>query len=243
MEKIRSLFISDVHLGSSKSLAEDCIEMLKQYDFEYLYIVGDFIDIWQIKRKKYWPQSHTNLVRKVLKKSKNSKVIYILGNHDEFLSHFISDMTGEWGNITICEKYYHTGKNNKKYLVIHGHQLDYVSRYSKWLEYFGDIGYEFLLKFNKHFNRIRKTMGLGYWSISSYIKNKCKQAINYVSKFEETIAHLAEIEKVDGIITGHLHYPNIRKIHNVDYLNDGDWVEHKTVIIEDLDGNFFIKKH
>lgn len=242
MVEVRSLFLSDVHLGSSKSQASECIEMLRNYKFQTLYIVGDFIDIWSLKRKRFWPQVHTNLIRKILKRSKDSKIVYVLGNHDEFLGNFLFDMIGDWGNITICEKYTHISATNKRYLVMHGHQFDYLSKHAKWVERFGDIGYEALLMFNRWFNFFRKTLGFSYWSLSAYVKNKVKSAINFVSNFESSVAHFAENEKVDGIIAGHLHSPNIRNINGVMYYNTGDWVEHRSILIEDFDGNFSLAR-
>lgn len=238
--EFRSVFISDLHLGSIKSHANKCSEMLKICKFQNLYIVGDFIDVWQLKRKKFWPQEHTDVLRKILKRSKTCKIVYVLGNHDEFLGNFLFDLRGDWGNIIICERYIHTSADNKKYLVIHGHQFDYISKHAQWVAKLGDIGYETLLLLNKIFNKIRQTLGFEYWSLSAYVKSKFKDAVNFISNFEEALVHFAEIEKVDGVIAGHIHKSNIRKIKNILYLNCGDWVESLTMVAEDFNGQFQI---
>jgi len=233
MKHYRTAWISDVHLGSKGANAEALLEFLRDYDFETLYIVGDLIDGWKLRRGIYWPQEHSDIIQKVLRKGrKGTHVIYIPGNHDEFLADFL----GIYGNLTMQKEAIHTTADGRQVLVIHGHELDTVVQNIKWLAYIGDVGYEFLLKLNRPLNWIRRWFGLGYWSLSSYAKQSIKNAVSFIGRFEEEIVRYSHHYKVSGVICGHIHWPTIRRIGEVDYYNCGDWVESCSALLEDFEG-------
>lgn len=230
--KARSCFVSDLHLGSKSFQAELFLDFLKKYEFEFIYIVGDFIDICKLKRKHYWPQSHTDVLRKILKRSKVSKVFYLIGNHDEFGSEFF----GEYGNLKICESVIHTTINGDKILIIHGHQFDAATKHAKWIVHLGDIAYDFLLWSNNYINWFRRLFGLDYWSLSKYAKAKVKNAVSFISGFESAVSHYAELNSVKYVLAGHIHTPVIKKIKDIIYMNCGDWIESCSFIVELNDG-------
>lgn len=201
---------------------------------ETLYVVGDLIDIWRLRRGIYWPQAHNDVLQKLLRKSrKGTRVIYIPGNHDEFVHDFI----GSYGGITVQDHAIHETADGRRLLVIHGHELDTVVQNIKWLAYVGDVGYEFLLKLNRPLNLFRRIFGLGYWSLSAYVKKSVKNAVSFIGKFEESIARYARDYQVSGVVCGHIHSPAIRKIQDFDYYNCGDWVESCSVLVEDFQGH------
>lgn len=235
-KKYRTLFISDLHLGSMKFQADAFIDFLQQYEFDTIYIVGDFLDIWRMKRRRYWPQRHTDVVRKLLKRSKRSKVIYVLGNHDEFLSTIFFDIRGLWGNIEICEQTEHITADGRKMLVFHGQQFDSIVKHAKIMATVGDWSYEVLITMNRWFNKIRSFFGLKHWSISAYVKKTVKDAVNFISNFEKSVAHYAKMHDADGVIAGHIHTPAVKEIDGVEYYNCGDWVESLSALIEDEHG-------
>lgn len=237
-QKYRSLFISDLHIGTIKFRHDDFLKFIDGYEFEYIYLVGDIIDTLQLKYKKYWPQEHTNVIRKILKRSKNTKIYYIIGNHDEFLNNFY----GIFGNIEFCEEKIHQTANGKSLLVIHGHQFDSVVHFSKTLTVLGDFGYEFLIYINSWLNKIRKFFGLKYWSLSGYVKNKIKNAIKFISGYENAVIKYSKNKNVDGLIVGHIHFPAIKEIDNIEYYNCGDWVENCTALLEDYNGKINLFK-
>lgn len=229
----RSLFISDLHIGTKAFMANRFINFLKEHKFDNLYIVGDFIDLWKLKRGIYWPQAHTDVMRKILKISKKHKVVYITGNHDEA----IEDFAAEYGNIEICRTHEYITLQNKRILVIHGDQFDFITKHAKWLSKLGDIGYTMLLSTNGICNWVRKKLGKPYWSLSNYMKVKTKSVINIINNYEDALVRYAMIEKFDGVICGHIHQPAIKNIRGIEYYNCGDWVETCTAIAEDHDGN------
>jgi UDP-2,3-diacylglucosamine pyrophosphatase LpxH len=241
-KKYRSCWISDVHLGTRGCQAEILLDFLNNHTFETLYLVGDIIDGWVMSRGVvYWPQSHTNVIRKILSKAKNgTKVIFVSGNHDEFLRKYNNESDLTFGNITVVDSVIHTALDDKKYLVVHGDQFDIVTRYHKWLAVLGDYGYRFLIWLNTKMNKIRQQHGLGYWSLSKYVKHKVKQAVNFIGEYESMVAKSCEHLDVSGVICGHIHHAEIKQIGNITYMNDGDWVESCTALIEDYDGQFSI---
>lgn len=238
--KYRTLFISDLHLGSMKFHADAFIGFLKEYDFDTIYIVGDFLDIWRMKRRRYWPQRHTDTVRKLLKRSKRSKIVYVLGNHDEFLATIFFDVRGDWGNIEICENHVHITADGRRLLVLHGHQFDSVVKYAKILAAVGDWGYEILITLNRWFNKLRAFFGLKRWSISAYVKRTVKDAVNFISSFEKSVSHYAKINDMDGVVAGHIHCPTVKEIDGVEYYNCGDWVESLSALVEDESGKIHL---
>lgn len=231
--KVRTAWISDVHLGTRGSNATRLIDFLRDYDFDTLYVVGDLIDIWQLRRGRYWPQQHNDVIQKILRKArKGTRVIYIPGNHDEFLS----DFYGEYGNISIQQHAIHQMADGRRILIIHGHELDTVVQNVKWLAYAGDLGYQFLLSLNPLINFARRRFGLGYWSLSAYVKKRVKDAVSFIGKFEAAVVKYAENSSVDAVLCGHIHSAAMHQIGAVTYYNCGDWVETCSALVEREDG-------
>jgi UDP-2,3-diacylglucosamine pyrophosphatase LpxH len=234
---VRTAWISDVHLGTRGANTGALLDFLRDYDFETLYIVGDLIDIWQLRRSRYWPQQHNDVIQKILRKArKDTRVVYLPGNHDEL----VGDFDGEYGNITIQEHAIHCLADGRRILIIHGHELDTVVQNVKWLAFAGDVGYQFLLSLNPAINFVRRRFGLGYWSLSAYAKKRVKDAVSFIGKFEEAVAHYAQKFNVDAILCGHIHSVSMRVIGNVTYYNCGDWVETCSALVEDYDGKIDI---
>ncbi|AKZ61966.1 serine/threonine protein phosphatase [Herbaspirillum hiltneri N3] len=230
----RTIWISDVHLGTPGCQAQRLLEFLRATESDTLYLVGDIIDGWQLKRRWYWEQSHNNVVQTVLKKAKKgTNVVFVPGNHDEVIRQFI-DL--DFGGIKIRDELVHTTANGKRMLVIHGDRFDGVIACAKWLAYVGDNLYTMILKFNQWFNSWRARAGLPYWSLSQYLKGKVKNAVNYITSFEDALAAEASKKGLDGVICGHIHKPEIRDINGIKYCNDGDWVESLSALVEDASG-------
>jgi UDP-2,3-diacylglucosamine pyrophosphatase LpxH len=234
MKRFRTGWISDIHLGSKGSKADALLQFLREYEFEKLYIVGDFIDVWQLRRGIYWPQSHNDVIQKILRAGrKGTRVIYIPGNHDEFVAHFF----GHFGAVEIMPRDIHATADGRRLLIIHGHELDTVVQNIKWLAFVGDVGYQLLLKLNGPVNTFRRLLGLGYWSLSAYVKKSVKNAVSFIGEFEKAIVHYAQTDKVDGVVCGHIHSPVIRTIESTTYYNSGDWVESLSALVEDSNGH------
>ncbi len=238
MVKYRTLFISDVHLGTRSSQAELLLSFLKEHDAETIFLVGDIVDFWRINRGAVWPQSHNDVLQKILRKvRKGARVIFIPGNHDEGLRQYCGQ---RFGGIVIERQAFHETADGKKYLVIHGDEFDVVVRYARWLAFLGDRGYSLALWLNWPLNFVRQRLGLGYWSLSSYLKQRVKTAVNFIGEFEKNLSEEARRQRVDGIICGHIHHAASRRFGDVHYLNTGDWVESCTAIGEKEDGTFEI---
>lgn len=232
--KVRSVFISDVHLGFKGCQADALLHFLHSVETEYLFLVGDIVDFWSLKRTPHWPQKHTNVIRSILGKAKhNTKVIYIPGNHDEAMREWVGSI---FGNVEIHQDYVHTTATDKKLLVMHGDELDMIVRHSRFLAKLGSFAYEWLLDINHYVNGLRKIFNRSYWSLAAYVKYKVKNAVDYIGNFENAIAHLAKERGVDGVVCGHIHHAEIRDIDGILYCNDGDWVESCTSLIEHHDG-------
>jgi len=230
----KTIFISDVHLGSKGAKAEFLAEFLKYNSCEKLYMVGDIIDGWRLKKRVYWPQSHTNVIRRILTMSKRgTDVIYVTGNHDDFLRRY-SGL--DLGNIQLCDEAVFNASNGQRYLVVHGDKYDSIIQTQKWLALIGDWGYETLVVLNRYYNQVRRKFGKGYWSLSSYVKQRVKGAVSFISAYEEAVVKDCENFGYDGVICGHIHHPEIREVDGKQYLNCGDWVESCTAIVETLDG-------
>src|SRR5438477_144748 len=234
--RYRTGWISDTHLGTRGCNATALLDFLRENDFETLYIVGDLIDIWSLRRGIYWPQQHNDVIQKILRKArKGTRVIYIPGNHDELVTSFC----GAYGNIEIKQHAIHVTAASERILIIHGHELDVVvsgSGRMKWLAFAGDLGYQFLLSLNPLINLVRRRFGLGYWSLSAYAKQTVKDAVSFIGKFEAAVAHYAERYHVDAVLCGHIHSAAIREFGKVSYYNCGDWVESCTALVEGDDG-------
>ncbi len=235
----RSVWISDVHLGTRGSQATALLGFLRTFECDTLYIVGDLIDIWAMKRGVYWTQEHSDVIQKILRKGrKGSKIIYIPGNHDER----IADFTGDYANVHIQSRAFHTTVDGRKLLVAHGHELDTVVQNLGWLAHVGDIGYTLLLQLNGPVNFFRRLVGQGHWSLSAYVKSSVKNVVNFIGGFEESMVHFASDAEADGIICGHIHTAAMRKIKDLDYYNTGDWVESRTALVEESDGTLKLLK-
>lgn len=236
MTTYRTLFISDVHLGTRACQAEMLIEFLDDHDAETIYLVGDIVDFWRIKRGAIWPQAHNNVLQKLLGKVRNgSRVVYIPGNHDEGLRDYCGT---RFGGIEIERDAVHETNDGRRYLVIHGDEFDVVVRYARWLAFLGDRGYQLALWMNWPLNFIRRRLGLGYWSLSAYLKNRVKSAVNFIGDFERSLSDEAQRRHVEGVICGHIHHAATKMIGDVHYVNIGDWVESCTAIVEKQDGSF-----
>jgi UDP-2,3-diacylglucosamine pyrophosphatase LpxH len=232
--RFRTIFISDVHLGTSGCQAKRLLEFLKATESDKLYLVGDIVDGWQLKRRWYWHQTHNDVVQLVLKKAKKgTKVIFVPGNHDESVRQFIGL---DFGGIKIRDEHVHTTADGKKMLVLHGDRFDGVIACAKWLAYVGDSLYTMILKFNQVYNGWRARAGLPYWSLSQYLKLKVKNAVSYITSFEQALATEARKQGLDGVICGHIHKPEIRDIDGILYCNDGDWVESLSALVEEASG-------
>jgi len=236
--RYRALFISDVHLGTRGCQAGMLLDFLRVYDAETIYLVGDIVDAWQLKSGWYWPQTHNDVVQKLLRKArKGARMIYIPGNHDEFLRDFPGH---HFGGIEVIEQTVHVAADGKRYLVIHGDAFDVVVRHAKWLAFLGDWAYVTALGINTWLNVVRRRLGLSYWSLSAWAKLKVKNAVSFIGHFEETLAREAKRLNCDGVICGHIHHATLRDLEGVTYINSGDWVESCTAIIEHFDGRFEI---
>ena len=230
----RSIFISDVHLGFRGCQADFLLDFLHSTQCDYLYLVGDIIDVWNMKHGLYWPQAHNNVVRSILGKAKHgTKIIFVPGNHDEVFREHAGMV---FGNVSIEGKTIHTTADGMRLLVIHGDEFDSVVRCSKWLAKLGSHAYDVLLSMTQTLNGLRRRFGMGYWSLAAYLKHKVKNAVNYISNFEEMIVHEAKKQEVDGLVCGHIHHASMRKIDDLLYLNCGDWVESCTAMVEHFDG-------
>lgn len=238
VKNYKTIFISDIHLGSKACQAELLLDFLKHNDSEKLYLVGDIVDGWRLKRKWYWPQSHNDVVQKILRKArKNTEIIYVPGNHDEGLRRYIGT---HFGGIEVRPTDIYEAVNGDKYLVLHGDSFDNVMLYARWLASIGDHAYDLVLRLNTVFNGLRRLMGLRYWSLSSYLKIKVKNAVQFISEFERVLANEAQKAGVQGVICGHIHHAEMKQYGDIIYMNDGDWVESCSALVEHFDGTWEI---
>ena len=234
----RAIFISDLHLGTPGCQAEALLEFLRTHTSDTLYLVGDIIDGWQLRRRWYWPQAHNDVVQKLLRRArKGCKVVFVPGNHDEFARGFIGH---SFGGIQVVKEAVHTTATGQKLWVIHGDYFDGVIQLAKWLAYLGDYMYELTLKLNRYLNHLRAKFGLPYWSLSAYLKLKVKKAVSFINDFEVAVATQAAKHGFNGVVCGHIHHAEIRDINGILYCNDGDWVESLTTLVEHLDGRLEI---
>ncbi len=239
VKRHRALFISDVHLGARGSQAQLLIDFLRHNEADVVYLVGDIVDGWQLKRGWYWPQAHNDVVQKLLRMvRKGSHLIYLPGNHDEFLRDYFGT---HFGGIEVMDRIVHEAADGKRYLVIHGDAFDVVVMHARWLAHLGDWAYDAALYCNRWVNFVRRRLGLTYWSLSAWAKLKVKKAVNFIGAFEEALALEARRQKVDGVICGHIHHAAaIKDQLGIRYMNCGDWVESCTALAESHDGRFEI---
>lgn len=236
----RAIWISDVHLGTRHTQVNALLEFLRNNASRYLYIVGDFIDGWELRRKWRWLEEYNVLIQKILRKSrKNVKITFVVGNHDEFLEDFVGM---EFGRVRIVRDCVHTTADRKRILVLHGHQIDGMVQCKPWLEKLGSALYQRILDFNYVFNRVRRRFGFGYWSVAAWLKMKAKSAVNYVNDFEGAMIQMARRRRATGVICGHIHRAEMKPIGDMIYMNSGDWIESCTALVEDDQGRFRLLK-
>ena len=233
--RYRTIWLSDIHLGYRGCKAEYLLDFLHSTEADTIFLVGDIVDIWSMKRTMYWPQSHNNIIRTLLGKAKNgTRIIFIPGNHDVQIRELAENT---FGNIEIYEEYIHQTHEGKRILVLHGDVYDSIMQIGYLANIVGNFGYDFLLYLNRLTYKFRRMSGLSYWSLSSFIKDKVKNARKHVQKFEDIVARDVAQRKLDGVVCGHIHHPEMRELHGILYCNDGDWVENCTAIIENQDGS------
>ncbi|HEC12578.1 MAG TPA: UDP-2,3-diacylglucosamine diphosphatase [Acidiferrobacteraceae bacterium] len=236
--KFRSIWISDIHLGHRACKAEFLLDFLKHTRCEQLYLVGDVIDLWNMKNGWYWPQSHNNVIRSILGKAKRgTKVTYIPGNHDEMFRNYTNTSFGE---VDIVAEAIHETADGRQLLVLHGDEFDSIVKHNKSIAHLGSQAYDFLLWVNHYIDMFRRKLGFPYWSLATYLKHKVKNAVKYISNFEKAVIHEARRRKVDGLVCGHIHKAAIKEYEGILYCNDGDWVESCSALVEHHDGTLEI---
>ena len=238
VRRYRAIFISDVHLGTRSCQAHALLDFLKHVDADVMYLAGDIVDFWKVRRGPHWPQTHNDVLQKLLRKSrKGTRIVFIPGNHDEGLREFCGV---SFGAIDVVRDIVHTNAAGRKYLVTHGDEFDVVVRYARWLAFLGDRSYEFALWTNAPLNWTRRRLGLGYWSLSAFLKHRVKSAVNFIGEFENSLADVARRSGVEGVICGHIHHAANRQVGGIHYLNCGDWVESCTALVETMSGDMQI---
>ena len=234
----RTLFLSDVHLGTRGCQAELLLDFLKHNDADTFFLVGDIVDGWRLKSGWYWPQAHNDVVQKLLRRvRKGGRMVYIPGNHDEFMRDYLGL---NFGGVEVMDQAIHTTADGRKLLVIHGDQFDIVVRHARWLAFLGDWAYGAALFSNTWFNRVRRSIGLPYWSFSAWAKLKVKNAVNFIGAFETALTEEAARQGADGVVCGHIHHATIRQLGRIAYVNTGDFVESCTAVAEHADGRLEI---
>jgi UDP-2,3-diacylglucosamine pyrophosphatase LpxH len=231
---LRSVFVSDVHLGSRDCRARELLKFLESIEADYLFLVGDIVDFWSLRRSFYWPEAHNEVLRAILAMAKEgTQVIYVPGNHDENIREFCGSL---FGNVSIRRRYVHATADGREFLVMHGDEFDSAVKCSRWLARFGATAYEFMMRINRGVNECRRVFGLPHWSLATYLKLRLPNAVRYVEAFEHAAAQAARSRNLAGIVCGHIHRPGLRQIDGVLYCNDGDWVESCTALVEASNG-------
>lgn len=237
-KSFRTIWISDFHLGTKRAQTEALLDFIANCECQTMYLVGDIIDNWALKKSWQWDQTHNDVIQKLLRKArKGTKVVYIPGNHDEPFRDMVNLTLG---NIQIMLNDMHKTADGKTFLVLHGDEFDGVIQYAKWLAFLGDQAYEVAMNINIALNKLRRVFGLPYWSLSAYLKRKVKRAVEFLSKFEKAVVREAKVRGADGVICGHVHTPEMREIDGILYCNDGDWVESCSALVEHHDGQLEI---
>jgi UDP-2,3-diacylglucosamine pyrophosphatase LpxH len=236
MPQVRSIFLSDIHLGTRACQAERLLEFLREYESEHLFLVGDIIDFWAMSRGVHWTPAQNTVVQKILKRARHGvRVVFIPGNHDEA----IREHSGiAFGDILVVQEHIHVAADGKRYLLLHGDEFDTITRYHRWLAVLGDHAYALVVRLNVTLSWIRRSLGVpGYWSLSGYAKRKVKTAVSFIDDFEQSVVRNVLERNLDGVICGHIHAATIREISGVKYVNCGDWVDSCTAIVEHADGS------
>lgn len=233
--KLRSIFLSDIHLGTRACQAGRLLDFLRHYESDYLYLVGDIADFWAMHRAIYWSAEQNTVVQKVLKRARHhARVVYVPGNHDEALRQYAGT---SFGDIHVVEDCVHEAADGRRYLVVHGDAFDAVTRYQRWLAVLGDRAYDLLVRLNVWLSWLRRKLGLrGYWSLAGYAKRRVKTAVSFIFDFEKSVVHYARERGYDGVICGHIHAAALKEIDGIAYVNCGDWVDSCTAILEHADG-------
>jgi UDP-2,3-diacylglucosamine pyrophosphatase LpxH len=236
--RYRTVFISDVHLGQRAAQADVLLDFLRNVEADTYYLVGDIIDFWKVRRGPHWPQTHNDVLQKLLRKArKGARIVFIPGNHDECMRDYCGM---HFGGIEICRDTVHTTAGGRRYAVLHGDEFDVIVRYARWLAFLGDRSYELALWSNAPLNWVRRRFGYGYWSLSAFLKYKVKTAVSFIGEFEHALSEVAKRAGVEGVICGHIHHAANRRVDDVHYLNCGDWVESCTALVETEAGEFHI---
>jgi UDP-2,3-diacylglucosamine pyrophosphatase LpxH len=235
IKKVRTLFLSDIHLGSKASKADFLLDFLRVYEADTIFLVGDIVDGWRLKRSWYWPQNCNDVVQKLLRKGrKGARIVYVPGNHDDFLREFPGV---HFGGIEVAQNFIHEAADGKRYLILHGDEFDVVVRNARFIAHLGDWAYDLAIALNVWIARLRRVLGLPYWSFSAWAKLQVKRAVNFIGEFQRVVADEARRHGVDGVICGHIHHAVIEDIDGVTYINTGDWVESCTAVVEHFDGS------
>jgi UDP-2,3-diacylglucosamine pyrophosphatase LpxH len=235
MQHVRSIFLSDIHLGTRACQAHRLLEFLREFESDHLFLIGDIVDLWAMSRGVYWSAAQNTVVQKVLKRARHgTRVVFVPGNHDEALREYVDT---SFGDIHLVREYLHTAADGKRYVLLHGDEFDQVTRYHRWVAVLGDVSYNALVRANMLLSLIRRTLGLpGYWSLAGYAKRKVKSAVSFIYDFEESVVRNVRERGLDGVICGHIHAAAIKQIDGVTYINCGDWVDSCTAVVEHLDG-------
>ncbi len=235
MPEVRTIFLSDIHLGTRACQAGRLLDFLRDYESQTLYLVGDIIDFWAMSRGIHWSSAQNTVVQKLLKRARHgARVVLIPGNHDEALREYIGS---RFGDVHVAQEAVHTAADGRRYLLVHGDEFDQVTRYHRWLAVLGDRAYEFLVRLNVVISWVRRSLRMaGYWSLAGYAKRKVKTAVSFIYDFEDAVAHSARQRGLDGVICGHIHAASIKDIDGIRYVNCGDWVDSCTAIVEHQDG-------
>lgn len=237
--RYRTIWISDVHLGTRSSKVDGLLDFLSRHEADRYYLVGDIIDGWALQRSWYWPASHNELLQALLQRAGEAEVIYIPGNHDEAARHFPGLQLGD---ITIQKQAVHNTVDGRRLLVLHGDEFDGVVRHARWLSKIGGWAYQSLLTLNRHVNRVRRWLNKPYWSLAAAAKTKTKRAVQYIADFEDAVVQRARQHDVEGVVCGHIHVPELRPVEGVTYANTGDWVENCTALVEHQDGRLALRR-
>jgi UDP-2,3-diacylglucosamine pyrophosphatase LpxH len=233
--RVRSIFLSDIHLGTRGCQADCLLDFLREHDSEHLFLVGDIIDFWSMKRSIQWTSTQNTVVQKVLRRARHGeKVIFIPGNHDEVLREYDKTL---FGDILIANEWVHVTADGRRFLLVHGDAFDQVTRHHRWVAMLGDVAYDFLVRVNAFISLIRRSLRIsGYWSLAGYAKRRIKTAVNFIFDFEDSVIRAVHDRGLDGVICGHIHSAAIKQVDGLIYVNCGDWVDSCTAIVEHVDG-------
>lgn len=237
--QVRSIFLSDIHLGTRGCQAGQLLDFLRCYQSEQLFLIGDIIDFWAMGRSVQWAAAHNTVVQKILRRARHGeKVVFIPGNHDEVLREYLG-MT--FGDILVADEWLHQTADGRRLLLLHGDQFDQVTRHHRWVALLGDKAYDLLVQFNAGLSWLRRTLRLrGYWSLAGYVKRKVKSAVSFICDFEDSVMHAVRERGLDGVVCGHIHSAAIKPVQGLLYVNCGDWVDSCTAIVEHLDGRLSV---